>query len=115
MKSLARAKSKRAVSFLPSVVMHRFRRAFGGKREPIRFIGDFKSWDEADRLSTGYAVPEILQKTRGAILKAKAGEAAFERGSVIFETVQYDFSLLAGLLRTVTASSGRLNVLAFGG
>src|SRR5436305_14010450 len=88
---------------------------FRRKRDSVRFSGNYKSWEEAERDSTGYAAPEILQKTRAALLKVKAGEAAFERDSVIFDTMQYNFSLLAGLLRAAAANHGRLSVLDFGG
>ena len=86
------------------------------KRAPaIRFTGDFKSWKDAERASTGYGAPEILEKTRAALLKVKRGEAAFERDSVTFEEMEYEFPLLAGLLRTANAFNGRLSVLDFGG
>ena len=90
-------------------------RAFLKKPPLIRYTGDFASWDEAEKVSTGYATAEILQKTRAALLKVKAGEAAFERDSVTFDTMEYEFPLLAGLLRVAMASRGRLSVLDFGG
>jgi len=81
----------------------------------IVFSGDYASWEDADRASTGYSAPKILAKTREALLKVKRGEAAFERDSVVFEKIQYEFPLLAGLLRAATANSGCLSVLDFGG
>jgi putative methyltransferase (TIGR04325 family) len=84
-------------------------------RGSIRFTGDYKSWEDAQKDSTGYSTPEILEKTRAAMLKVKAGEAEFERDSVAFDHAQYEFPLLAGLLRAVIAANGRLNVLDFGG
>src|SRR2546423_1265645 len=84
-------------------------------RGSIRFTGDYKSWDAAEKDSTGYSAPEILEKTRAAMLKVKAGEAEFERDSVAFDHVQYEFPLLAGLLRAAVAANGHLNVLDFGG
>lgn len=85
------------------------------KREPIRFTGDYASWEDAEKDSTGYATQEILDKTRSALLKVKAGEAAFERDSVTFDKMRFDFPLLAGLLRAATMNDGRLSVLDFGG
>jgi putative methyltransferase (TIGR04325 family) len=93
----------------------RLRRVVETKRERIRFTGNYKSWEEAAKYSTGYGAPEILHKTRAALLKVKAGKAAFERDSVPFDTMQYGFSLLAGLLRAATANHGRLSVLDYGG
>ena len=81
----------------------------------ITFTGDYKSWEQAEKASTGYAAPEILARTRTALLKVKRGEASFERDSVTFDTMQHEFSLLAGLLRAAMANEGRLSVLDFGG
>jgi putative methyltransferase (TIGR04325 family) len=86
-----------------------------GKSGQIRFNGNYKSWADAEQESTGYATPEILEKTRAALLKVKAGEAAFERDSVTFEVMEQEAPLLAGLTRAATADDGRLSVLDFGG
>jgi putative methyltransferase (TIGR04325 family) len=91
------------------------KRTFGKKPEPIRFSGDFESWQEATKKSTGYAAPQILAKTRDALLRVKEGKAAFERDSVTFDTMRHGFSLLAGLLRAATMDRGYLSVLDFGG
>jgi len=45
----------------------------------------------------------------------KARRAAFERDSMAFEPMEYDFSLVAGLLPAAAADRGRLSVLDFGG
>jgi len=84
-------------------------------RGSILFTGDYKSWEDAQKASTGYSAPEILEKTRDAVMKVKKGAAEFERDSVAFDQAQYEFPLLAGLLRAATAANGRLNVLDFGG
>src|SRR2546421_4551976 len=91
------------------------KRIFGSRRGSIRFTGDFKSWQDAEQKSTGYGAPQILEKTRTALLKVKAGQAAFERDSIAFEKMENEFSLLAGLLRAAAADRGRLSVLDFGG
>ena len=100
---------------LPPAIVRGFRHAAAEKREPIRFTGDFKSWKEAENKSTGYNAPEILEKTRAALLKVKSGEAAFERDSMTFNIMQYEFPLLAGLLRSMVLHRGQLSVLDFGG
>ncbi len=102
-------------SLLPPAVVSGLRQAFGGKAKSVRFTGNYKSWKEAEKESTSYAAPEILEKTRAALLKVKAGEAAFERDSATFDVMQHKFPLLAGLLRTAAAERGRLSVLDFGG
>jgi putative methyltransferase (TIGR04325 family) len=45
----------------------------------------------------------------------KNGYGAYERDSVVFDTIQYSWPLLAGLLWTAAATKGRLHVLDFGG
>lgn len=84
-------------------------------KAPIRFSGDYKSWEEAERAATGYSAAEILEKTRRAMQKVRDGEAVYERDSIIFDEIQHSFPLLAGLLRVATANENLLSVLDFGG
>ena len=77
--------------------------------------GDYRSWNEALAVSTGYDSQIILEKTKTALLKVKNGEAAYERDSVLFDKVQYAWSLLAGLMWVAAEAKGNLNVLDFGG
>lgn len=77
--------------------------------------GDYRSWDEAMLASTGYDSEIILEKTRIALLKVKNGEAVYERDSVLFDEIEYSWSLLAGLMWVAARSGGTLNVLDFGG
>lgn len=107
------SKAKRIKNLLRLLLVNGWHRVVRKRLEPIRFIGNYKSWEEAEKESTGYATPEILEKTRAALLKVKRGEAAFERDSVTFDTMQHEFSLLAGL--SWAADEGRLSVLDFGG
>ena len=81
----------------------------------IRYEGNYESWDDATRASTGYDAAVILQRTREALLKVKRKEAVYERDSVVFDKPQHAFPLLAGLLRASSASNGRLCVVDFGG
>jgi putative methyltransferase (TIGR04325 family) len=81
----------------------------------IEFTGDYHSWEAAQSASTGYDDPEILARTRAAMVKVRDGEAAFERDSVVFHTMEYRFPLLSGLLRAAAARGGRLSVVDFGG
>ena len=112
---MASSKTKSAKRFSPSGLISGLTRIFAPEREAIRFTGDFKSWEEAEEQSAGYDAPEILQKTRTALLRVKGGDAAFERDSMTFDTMQYEFPLLAGLLRVAAANRGHLDVLDFGG
>lgn len=81
----------------------------------IWFRGNFATWDEARRASTGYDAPSILEKVRQATLKVVAGEAACERDSVTFDRIEYSLPLLVCLLYVASRSDNRLDVVDFGG
>jgi putative methyltransferase (TIGR04325 family) len=83
--------------------------------EHIWFRGNFATWDDARKASIGYDAPSILEKVRQATLKVISGEAACERDSVAFNTVEYSLPLLVALLYVATRSNNRLDVLDFGG
>src|SRR4029453_5586771 len=101
---------------LPPIVVDAIRRVSTGPQpDRLRFTGDFASWEEAAQASPGYAAPVILEKTQAALLRVKNGEAAYERDSVTFATIDYEFPLLASLLRAAMEHDNRLSVLDFGG
>lgn len=79
------------------------------------YFGDYKSWEAAERASTGYDSDVILGKVRDAILQVKEGKAVFERDSVLFDKVEYSWPLLVGLLWIASLSGSRLNLVDFGG
>jgi putative methyltransferase (TIGR04325 family) len=79
------------------------------------FEGDFKTWEDASALCTGYDTQIIIEKVLDAAMKVKNGEAVFERDSVIFEEVQYSWSVTAALLWAAARNNGELHVLDFGG
>ncbi len=81
----------------------------------VRYSGDFKTWDEARRRSTGYDAAAIVEKVKQAALKVQRGEAACERDSVAFDRIEHSFPLLVGLLRAALLNGGRLNVVDIGG
>lgn len=84
-------------------------------RERHGFFGDFASWEEAARLSSGYDTDVILERVRDSLLKVKNGEAVFERDSVIFDRIQYSWPVLASLLWIASRHGNRLSLLDFGG
>ena len=77
--------------------------------------GNYKTWKEAQNLSTGYDDDKILQAVRASLLKVKTSEAVYERDSVIFDEIQYFWPLLAGLMFCSAKMGGALKVLDFGG
>lgn len=78
-------------------------------------FGDYKTWEEAENVSTGYDAIEIIQKVRESTLKVKSGTAIYERDSVIFDEIQYSYPILAGLMFANAIHGGALKVLDFGG
>lgn len=79
------------------------------------FFGDYRSWEEAMRASSGYHSEHILEKVKDALLKVKRGQAIYERDSVLFDRTEYSWPLLTGLLWVASLNENRLNVLDFGG
>jgi len=77
--------------------------------------GNYTSWDEAQKASTGYESDEILQKVKASLIKVKNGEAVYERDSVLFDEIHYSWPLLAGLMYVAAKSQGSLHVIDFGG
>ena len=98
--------------WLPPVLLRAVRH-LRGKR--ICFEGNYKTWEEAAALCTGYDADPILDKVLEATLKVKRGEAVFERDSVLFDEIQYSWPVTAALMWAAARNNGELNVLDFGG
>jgi putative methyltransferase (TIGR04325 family) len=97
---------------LPPVITRAISR-FRSRQIPLK--GPYSSWVKAAEECNGYADQSILAKVLNSTLKVKSGEAAYERDSVVFDTVEYSWPVTAGLMWTAAQSGGRLNVLDFGG
>jgi putative methyltransferase (TIGR04325 family) len=79
------------------------------------FKGNYKSWHEACNDSTGYGSAEIASRVLAATLKVRAGEACYERDSVLFDTPSPRYPLVAELLAAASGLGNRLSVMDFGG
>ncbi len=79
------------------------------------FGGDYSSWEEARKQSTGYNSEVIFEKVKNAALKVKNGETVYERDSVLFDKIQYSWPTLSGLLWIASMNDNRLNLIDFGG
>jgi putative methyltransferase (TIGR04325 family) len=82
---------------------------------PLDIDGEYGTWEKAVADSTGYSSPIILDRTKEAMKKVVSGEAVYERDSVLFDTVQYSYPVLAGLMWVAARYWGILHVLDFGG
>lgn len=98
--------------WLPPALIERLKPLFG---IGIYFSGNYTDWETASVHASGYDSVLILEHTKQAMLKIKAGEAAFERDSALFDEVQHSFPALAGLLRAAVENGNQLSVLDFGG
>ncbi|MEY4488261.1 MAG: hypothetical protein RIQ79_769 [Verrucomicrobiota bacterium] len=97
--------------FIPSQVRRTLRALVS---RPV-FRGNYPDWAPARAASLGYDDAAIVQKVLAATLEVRAGRAAFERDSVLFQTLEPDRPLLAALEEIVRVSGGHLRVLDFGG
>lgn len=72
------------------------------------------TWEAAQLQSSGYDAGEILIKVEASTKAVLLGDAAFERDGIEFDSSEYRWPVLAGLLE-VAAREGELKVLDFGG
>jgi putative methyltransferase (TIGR04325 family) len=77
--------------------------------------GNYPEWNIALRKCSGYDSQLIIDKVKESSLKVKMGLAKYERDSVIFNEIQYNFPVLSSLLWVASRNNGKLNVLDFGG
>lgn len=88
-------------------------RNLGGRS--LRFVGDYQSWEQAVRVSGGYAHADILNKVAIATRQVLAGEAAYERDGFTFTEADYSYPLVAMLMHAALTNGGKLDVIDFGG
>ena len=98
--------------WLPPALLRAVRHLRG---KGVSFEGNYKTWEEAAVLSTGYDAGSIIDKVLEATLKVKRSEAVFERDSVLFDEIQYSWPVTAALMWAAARNNGQLHVLDFGG
>jgi putative methyltransferase (TIGR04325 family) len=89
----------------------------------IRFItgwfygwhGNFSTWEEAKKVSSGYDSQLILDKVLTSTLKVRDGLAKYERDSVLYNDNNYSFPVITGLLWIALQKNNKINILDFGG
>lgn len=77
--------------------------------------GDYATWEEAQKVATGYDSENIINKVRESLLKVKNGEAVYERDSVLFDKIEYSWEVLAIIMWVAVQHEGELNLIDFGG
>jgi putative methyltransferase (TIGR04325 family) len=98
--------------WLPPAILPLARRLYG---KGMCFKGNYKTWEEAAAICSGYDDVSILEKVLDATIKVKSGQAVFERDSVVFGEIQYSWPVTAALMWVAAKNNGNLNVLDFGG
>jgi len=78
----ARGIKNLAKNWLPPIILSSLKKI---TNKGIIWYGDFKSWEEAKRVSGGYEDKLILERVREAAIRVKKGEAVYERDGVIFD------------------------------
>jgi putative methyltransferase (TIGR04325 family) len=83
-------------------------------RHLTQFDDSVGTWEAAKAQSSGYNANEILVRIKASTEAVLRGNAAFERDGVVFDSPDYRWPVLSGLLE-VAAREGELKVLDFGG
>jgi putative methyltransferase (TIGR04325 family) len=105
---------KRWVPVQMKELYHRFTDTAESIETP--WVGNYSTFYEAEADCEGYQTDIIFNKVLGAALKVRDGKAAYERDSVVFETIQYNWPLLSCLLHSaLQKETPTLQVLDFGG
>lgn len=67
-------------------------------KSPVKWKGNYSSWETALSHSIGYDEDGIINKIVESANIVASGKAPYERDGVVFEQIQYSWPLLAGLL-----------------
>ena len=101
--------------FLPPIILFGIRKFKKPVKPSNGWSGNYASWEEAKKSSTGYDKDVILERVKNAILKVKNGEAVFERDSVLFDKPTYNCPLLPIFLKVAKENQNELEIIDFGG
>jgi putative methyltransferase (TIGR04325 family) len=79
------------------------------------FSHAYGSWSEAAKASAGYDSSLVVERVLDSSRKVRDGQAIYERDSVLFDSIEFSFPVIATLLRAAMEKGGGLSVLDFGG
>jgi putative methyltransferase (TIGR04325 family) len=85
------------------------------KNRNLKFIGHYQSWNVAKNQCRGYDDPRLVQKILDSCLKVKNGEAKWERDSVLFNEIEFNWPLSTVLMWCASLNSNKINIVDFGG
>lgn len=113
---LGNASKSFAKRWLPPALLDMVRQRLGTDlSDTLRWEGGYPNWQSAVAASTGYDEQAIFEKVGDAARAVRDGRALWERDSVLFYHEEYNWPLVAMLLRVAVSNGGRLSVLDFGG
>lgn len=93
-----------------------FYQLYDAKIPAIRYMGDYKNWEDASVECAGYDDSVIINKVIDSIGKVRCKEAAWERDGYLFYEDKYSYKICAAILRCAVQNGGRrVRVLDIGG
>ncbi len=94
--------------FIPNIILKLRRDNF--------YKGNFSLWEKALNKSSGYDSEVIVKKVSNSLLKVKNGEAKYERDSVLYDKIEYTWTLLSFLMWVSRKKDQEeFNIVDFGG
>ena len=100
-------------SLIPPIVLQALNQIMGRN---IQWVGDYKSWEEANTQSRGYDPDIYLHKLIEITKVVRDDESKCERDSLLFDKITYPYPLLSNLFSIITHfGSKSLFILDFGG
>jgi len=85
------------------------------KKTHYGFKGNYSNWEIAAAQCIGWNSADILEKVSASTLAIKNNTDFFERDGEIITSKNYNFPVLASLMRSINQKDYALNVLDFGG
>jgi putative methyltransferase (TIGR04325 family) len=96
-------------------MIHSIKNILRQRLAPYGWDGQYATWDEALRASSGYDSEIIIDKVKSALLEVRNGRGAYERDSVLFEKADYNWQLLSALLWVFNREPEKVTITDFGG
>ena len=101
-----------AKQIIPPILFNHLKRL---KPRKHGWFGNFKSWEDAAKLCTGFDSKIVLEKVSASLKQVRDGHAVYERDSVLFNEIHYSWPLTAALMWIAAQSDGELAIVDFGG
>tara|TARA_B000000460_G_C21505806_1_gene388506 strand:+ start:368 stop:1186 length:819 start_codon:yes stop_codon:yes gene_type:complete len=100
-------------NLLPPIIYNKLKLLLG--KQGTYFTGEYKSWNDTLVHCKGYDEEDILNKVLQSAQKVKSGEMAYERDGILFDSIEYSWQVLTGIIWVAARNSGLLCVLDMGG